>query len=683
VIKALLWKEWREQRGIAFAGAAVALMIPLMTITIASLAGAPDFRDVSEVVPFLFAMVVWPLFAALAGATVNSESASMASAGFLLSRPVPRPALWLIKVAIASVAIAFVVSLSFYAALRVDVLVGGWGFNFPFSSDPFAWPPDGAVQSMAVGGLGVTFCGAILLSTLLRRSIAAAMGGLALAIASQLGAVFAASRIGASRLGSGVEDFLYMFSAGLCVVLLGASLYLFRRAGLTGMGDARRAARPAATGIVVSLLPLIMLAGFTSTRITADRGVLRFARSVPGTDLSVVFVHGTAFAGSSLWVAEPGRPLRPLTGRLAEPVAVSPDGEWLVYWSRLSAIGTRQAACELRAARIDGSEDRVLAAGANRGRWCADEGGFGPDGQRLALRVDTSDTGERLLIASIDGGAPRYIDVSEIAPGRSVRIIPKWTSPDAVLLYSYYGDASYWRVNVDSGTIEAVYVPSEDVYFSTLASSPTHLLVREYERGDYSTNPLESESRHSTTKLITVADSSTRDIRPLCSPDRDTWGTRATLSADGRYAYFTCRSDSPRAGEGDFIDSEELFRGSLMRRDLQSGADTIIAGFDGYVASIMPSPDATRFLVLLADPQPVVQRVAPSSRRVWRGLSYRYVLVERDGTLRPLDITPTWSAGQWFDNDRLVLSGRGLAYLELHEQAIELRTIYTPPEDVR
>jgi hypothetical protein len=694
MIKALLWKEWREQRGIAFAGAAVALLIPLMTIGIASASNAPDyFLDVTDIVPFLFGMVVWPLFAALAGATVNSESASLASAGFLFSRPVPRAVLWLIKVAIGVVAIGFVVSLSYYAALRVDVWVGGWGFRFPFSSDPFSWPSDHIVQAMAVGALYVTFCASIFLSSFMRRPIAAAIGGLGLAIAAQFAAVFMAGRIGASSLGAGAEHFVAVSSIAVSVVLLLASLYVFHVTGIAGTDDARCNARRAWAGIGASLPFIVVLAGFTSTRITADAPRAWFALAVPGSDVSILSLQRNPFSGNSLWAAQPGHELRRLTGRIADAIAVSPDGRWLVYSSRLSPIGLRASTCQLRAVRLDGGEDRLLIDDDSlaASRWCYYEGSFDSDGQRLAMRVSIPSNPDRLLVTDLSGGWNRFIDISEIESRDYWGFIPHWVTDDEVLLYSRYDDSGgYWRIIVDSGAIENVYSAIEGYSLTPLAESANRLLVREWERRDYPTNPLDPEPQRESTKLITVTDGSSDELRPLCKPVGEGWQTLATMSSDGRYVYYACRPRLPRGEEWDYIDPEEVFRGSLMRRDLETDEDVVVAELDGYVYGVDASPDATRFVILLADPRREVPVVRPGgSMFIYepKHVTYRNVLVQPDGSVRPLDIARDWSFTGWFGNQRLVLRGRSprngvgpIAYLELHDRAVELRVLHNPGE---
>jgi len=690
MIKALLWKEWREQRGIAFAGAAVALMIPLMTITIASASGAPDFLDVADVVPFIFAMVVWPLFAALAGATVNSESASLASSGFLFSRPVPRAALWLIKVSIAVIAVSFVVALSYYAALRVDVWVGGWGFRFPFSSDPFSWPADNAVRAMAVGGLYVTFCGAVFLSTFMRRAIAAAIGGLALAIVSQYGAIFAAGWLGS--LGTGVERFLDVWSVSLSAVFLLASLYVFRSGGLSGSHDAGRSARRAWLGAIGSLPLIFVLAGFTSTRTDFDTARIRFAMAVPGTDTSIVAAYANGFVGTTLWALEPGGEPRRLTGRRASALAVSPDGEWLVYTSELGFLGTwRTEPCELRAVRVDGTEDRLLAPAAGPGaRWCFATAAVSPARRIAAFTYGNRRQPQLLLLTDLEGSASRFVEVSGMRDNVDTYwgFIPHRPSRNALLLYDRYDrNRGVWVADVDTGAINGVYSTVDSNSYTTLASSPSRLVIREYEPRSRLDRLLDDSPRYEATKLVQVAGGEQREIEPLCGPIGGGSGPVAALTPDGRQLYYACRLGLPEGEEWDHADLDEIFRGTLRRRDLATGEEEEIAQFDGYVDDLIASPDGTRFMVRLADPRaevPSGPRELSYSYGYWRRVSFRYVLVGADGTTRPLDITPDWIFEEWFGNDRLVLVGRtpwyygsrALAYLELHPRAVELRPLY-------
>ena len=71
-LTALVWKEWRQQRSVVAAGVAVAVMLPALAYAVAISADDRVYLlDFAELVPFLMAIFVWPLFAAIVGATTN------------------------------------------------------------------------------------------------------------------------------------------------------------------------------------------------------------------------------------------------------------------------------------------------------------------------------------------------------------------------------------------------------------------------------------------------------------------------------------------------------------------------------------------------------------------------------------------------------------------------------------
>lgn len=684
MLRALLWKEWREQRGIAFAGAAVAIAIPLLVIIIASSSGEwSDLSPVAEIVPFLFGMVVWPLFAALAGATANAESASPGSAGFLFSRPVSRVALWLVKVVIAAVAIVFVVTLSFYVALQVDVRVGGWGFSFPFSSDPFSWPPDDVVRSMAIGSLYLSFSGAVFLSTFVRRPVAAAFGAIGLAAAVEFAALFVAGLLSSSGL-SGAGAFVETLSIGLAATLMLGSLHVFRIGGQSGGDGAGRHAQRACAGIFLSIPLIVALAGFTSTRIVPGAVRATLVLTVPGTDTSIFSFQRSSFSGSGLWAVEPGRDPRRLTSRLAAAVTIGRNGEWLFYTSRSNLLGMRSSRCELRAVRVDGVNDHVLTT-IPRQRDCYLSGRLSPDQQRIAVRVSKGDGRSLLLIVdTIDGGS-RYVDVGPIAEDYW-SFASDWVSGRSLLLYSNSESSrGYWLVDPDSGRLDRLYTPAaENISFSLLATSNLYAMVYEREQRDRSFPAADDVPAWQGGKLIDLVDRSAREIEPLCGGESRIAGA---FEGESDELYFTCRPRLPRRWEWDSTDFDALERGSILRRDLVSGEETVIAELDGYVESFEPSPNASRFLVRLANRRDT-PLVVPADRYLSfsdRQLAYRYALVGADGSVRYLDIGRDWSVAEWFGDDRIVLLGlvgsygaRDYAYLDIaDDNALSLRSLYS------
>jgi len=349
--------------------------------------------------------------------------------------------------------------------------------------------------------------------------------------------------------------------------------------------------------------------------------------------------------------------LRRITHREARASAVSPDGEWLVYWSHLSRLGTRTRGCSLRVVRLDGSEERVLASLPRN--WCGRRATFAPDGDRLMMYA-RGDDGVDVRIVSLSQANVESVAIA--SPGRNWSTFIEWLA-DGTGFLVYDHTAGYWRADVATGALSAVYRPAEGRSFSTVARSRSRAVVQEWDSrqamlalpGD----PVPAE----TTKVIELADGSAEEIAGLCSPEE---GRRAVLSVDGRYVFYACPA-------------EEVFTGALRRRDLTTGEETLIAELDGKVSSLGASPDRSRFMVRLANPLPP-RTPRQAGDVVTNRMLYRYVLVGADGSMRPLDLGPDWRMVGWFGNDRRVLQGRvrnssPLAYLELAGAAPQLRML--------
>jgi hypothetical protein len=71
---ALLWKEWREQRGVIWAGLALSLILPMVIRSSIGVIGAGEDAIIFAQLVALGAMLfAWPLFAALTAASAHAE----------------------------------------------------------------------------------------------------------------------------------------------------------------------------------------------------------------------------------------------------------------------------------------------------------------------------------------------------------------------------------------------------------------------------------------------------------------------------------------------------------------------------------------------------------------------------------------------------------------------------------
>jgi len=185
--RALMWKEWREQRPIVITGLGLALLLPPLLI-----AGAGVMRrevnlaTLADAVPLTFVLVVWPLLAAACGAATVSNEIGDGTIGFLLSRPASRPRVWLIKVGTALLALLAIVAGSAVVTVAFRALVGGGSRGLAL--DPLLGL--GSID-VAEAFVGVALAGCMLLlfacaaffSTFLSRAMTAAAAGVVAALA--------------------------------------------------------------------------------------------------------------------------------------------------------------------------------------------------------------------------------------------------------------------------------------------------------------------------------------------------------------------------------------------------------------------------------------------------------------------------------------------------------------------
>ena len=88
MVRALVWKEWREQRAVVLAGLLLAVALPPFLLAGMSLMGSRvDVTGLAQALPVVYAGLLWPLFAAAAGAGTIAAEVGNGTLGFLLSRP--------------------------------------------------------------------------------------------------------------------------------------------------------------------------------------------------------------------------------------------------------------------------------------------------------------------------------------------------------------------------------------------------------------------------------------------------------------------------------------------------------------------------------------------------------------------------------------------------------------------
>jgi len=102
MLRALAWKEWREQRALVVAGVVLALTMPVLVVAASTAAATPlTMRRLADVVPVIFAVLLWPMIAFAAGSATFANESGQRTLGFLASRPVSFRSIWLAKVSLA------------------------------------------------------------------------------------------------------------------------------------------------------------------------------------------------------------------------------------------------------------------------------------------------------------------------------------------------------------------------------------------------------------------------------------------------------------------------------------------------------------------------------------------------------------------------------------------------------
>ena len=185
MFSALIHKEWRQLRALRWAGVGLGALIPLAFLAGAEAAHrgwAPlgtvssyTFRSILlELVPWAFALGLWPLAALLTTAQSFCGDRTNGTEMFLLERPVTRRAAWWARL-LASSSSTVLVALGSLAVWLVFVFTGtdsGWRTLGEQLRTP-------ALAGLL--GLGVAFCGGVAAASLLAAPLASVLLGLVMA----------------------------------------------------------------------------------------------------------------------------------------------------------------------------------------------------------------------------------------------------------------------------------------------------------------------------------------------------------------------------------------------------------------------------------------------------------------------------------------------------------------------
>jgi hypothetical protein len=415
MLKALVWKEYREQLPVALAGLAISLILPFVVISmVAATMSAADPMDMADVLRFVLAVLVWPFFSAAMGATTFAGDARKANLGFLLSRPVSRGWIWLAKTMIGALAVAAVVGISWLISKAFDVLIVGDSFR-PSMSGAMLSGSEEFVSANVLVLVGLTFVLSIFFGGMLDRPMTAAAAGLI----GGLGLVMLTNAYWRmlGNFGRKADARIVLLTLGFfTAATLTVTLLAFARGQLLERREFRKRLISGA-GIVFGLFLISTQAVlYAETRLSPSYALLSNPRVAPAGQGAIVEADRENARAPQVWRIDLEGRITRLTPRLTHLRGFSEDGESIIYESERGWLAFPSRGITLRTVRLDGSGDRPLTDETDRfrERWITS-----PDGRFLGRseyeRSRYSESGDRVfVIASPDGTEIERFSLREI-----------------------------------------------------------------------------------------------------------------------------------------------------------------------------------------------------------------------------------------------------------------------------
>jgi len=590
IARALAWKEWREQRPVVLAGLALTVSMPLfLAAGLLATQREVTMNNLADGMPILILGLVWPLFAAACGATTIANEIGDGTLGFLLSRPVSRARVWLVKVAVGCLALLAIMAGSLLVTGLLWLMADRVGIA-------------GVMELVSVSTAMVVLAGlsaaaaiypaSVFFSSFIGRAMTAAAAGLTAGLCLLGGIIVVWSRL---DLVPRLEPALLLGEVALvAALLLLASFHVFTRGEMLRGAGARRSVL---TAVVMVAGGALLIGGpFTYSQIRLGPGsaVLGDAQVSPDGG-AVVATASTPEGGSSqIWLVHTdGSGFERLTGRLAYSPVFSPDGALVAYLSSRGPLGLKSDRLSLRLVTVDGGADRVLAENLGDSgssplpRVYQTEMSFSPDGANVALILGTD-----LLFVPVSGGPPRvaHLAGTPLADGR----LAGWR-PDSsgIIIVSGQGrggkGTTVAAVPTRAGTPRIVYESDEDDPFIQWGAAPAGgidrlpLLVRPEDEGDILKRRL---------LLVDLDDGAVLTVsNDACFPD---------LAFDGRTLVYTEVFGNRETGR----------RRVLHRMDLATMQDDTIAAIDGALWRMILSPSSDRMAVQRLGMNPSTPSVA-------------------------------------------------------------------------
>lgn len=642
VIRALVWKEWREQRSLLLSGLLLAAVLPLLVMSGATaMSIAVDPSTLAGALPAILLFLLCPLFCAAAGASTIAGEIGEGTLGFLLSRPASRSLVWTVKVGLAGAVCLLMAA----GALLLSWLYGalsGLETVEPYIRTISRTSPEGLYTLVAGAAAAfLLFCCSVFFSGVIGRPMAAAAAALAAWIALLAALVVLWSRL---DLVPRLEPEWFageMFLAGLLV--LASSLYLFAR-GETLRGRAARGRAAVSAASALLAMTLVSLPLFHArTRLSPEEAVLRHPILSRSGEAVIATASFPDAASPQVWLIHPsGGDVERLAGRLAYGHAVSPDGAWVAYLSQRGWFGLIGEQPVLWAVSAGGSGAHPLAPLQSEYReadWLPPVA-FSPD-SRMAAAL----SGGVLVVATVSGDRPAQTISTPLEPGH--RFLLGWTSSgsEVLLLAVRQGPPPSWTlqaVDADSGMSRTVHAGS-----AAVMSSP-----RRAPQGGWTRVPL----------WVLAGSAPARPIE-LVLVDPET-GAADRISSEACFGVAEiARESDPLYYATCGKDADGSRRSSLRRRDLSDGTDTTVATVEGQIHRVLASPDGRRL---------IVARLSSTGSSVLPAI----VVTEEGGTR---ELEAGWTPLGWSGRRRVVLAddawkARRLALLDLRSG--DLRPFY-------
>lgn len=670
MLKALVWKEWREQRSLLATGVALAVMLPLVLFVAATMAlPSVTGQRVVDMTTLAFILMLWPIFVAGAGAGAFASEATGRTAGFLLSRPVSRRNVWLAKVGLAAGAALSIVVISLVIARLLQWFVGQ-----PQISDPL-WSvlrgQAGPRHDIVLGAstLYSCFCAAAFLSAHVARPLAAAIGGLVTTLALFVVLGLLAGGVGVVVAVQSMWVAAELTLAGTLLLVL--SLRRFAR------GEALIGSRVRDTLGAVTLVLLITGAtGFVPVLYVdrfgdLDRAVTREFALSPDGSAAVVTAAPYPLAFGSLWRlpdqagAEGGEGRGAMPQRLSRRLAFSPffsdDGRWLYYFSAQRLLDRVRGSVDLWRVRIDGTEEQLIMESVGEivvigSGWPheARSPSFSPDGSHISFSAGW--WGAEPLLLDLERGTverpAEWFDLDPDFPYEGVTPIAWTRSGQLLLRIRRYGEDGRSEVrtvvsyDIDSGTSTDVVSYSRPESGSALYGSRNHvgpLMPLQVHVGRWTQGDIVSDPNYEL-EVVGLPGGSVRHIEsfPCGYPD-------FAVSADGTVVAYRRFTGCAEEEDGDLVGIDPIF----VVRNLSDGSTREIEWgavlpdlSDGYVG-ISPGGDRASFF---------------SPHRNDRTADFR--IIDADGTTRRVDVRhpvggallDPLSTPRWLGEDRVVFS---------------------------